>query len=75
MTKKTLSLKVKRKQAKPLENAATLRQGDDEPSGDPKKRFFNGIAINPSPRIRLEMGSQQLTTRVIDLYRKGKSVT
>ena len=62
MTRKTLSLKVKKTQAKPLDKTM-----DDRPRGDPKKRFFNGIAINPSPCIQLEMGSQQLTARAIDL--------
>jgi len=34
---------------------------------DPQKRFLNGVAINPSQCIRLELGSQQFTTRAMDL--------
>ncbi len=30
-------------------------------------RFYNGIAVDPSPRIRLEEGSSELTVRAIDL--------
>ncbi|MFT5767943.1 MAG: transcription termination factor Rho, partial [Halioglobus sp.] len=39
----------------------------DVSQDDPKKRFLNGIAINPSQCIRLELGSAQLTTRAMDL--------
>lgn len=63
MTKKTLSLKVKRtKDPKPLINAAK-----GVPHGDPKMRFSNGIAVNPYQRICLEKGAQHFTTRAIDL--------
>jgi transcription termination factor Rho len=63
MTRKTLSLKVKRdKSAKQLDEAV---KGDAH--GDPQKRFLNGIAINPSECIRLELGSQQPTARAMDL--------
>ncbi|MEH6583271.1 MAG: transcription termination factor Rho [Halioglobus sp.] len=63
MTKKTLSLKVKRnKDSKQVSEVVK-----DVPHSDPQKRFLNGIAINPSECIRLELGSQQLTTRAIDL--------
>jgi len=63
MTRKILSLKVKRnKDSKQVDEAAK-----DESNDDPLKRFLNGVAINPSPCIRLELGSQQLTTRAIDL--------
>jgi len=66
MTRKTLSLKIKRQKAtKPIEEVAEV---DEMASyGDPEKRFINGIAINPSPCIRLELGSQQASTRAIDL--------
>lgn len=37
------------------------------PLDDPQKRFLNGIAINPSQCIRLELGSQQLSMRAMDL--------
>jgi transcription termination factor Rho len=63
MTKKTLSLKVKRnKIAKPVDDVVK-----DVSHDDPQKRFLNGIAINPSQCIRLESGSTQLTTRAMDL--------
>jgi len=42
-----------------------VKDGSDEK--DPQKRFLNGVAINPSPCIHLESGSQQLTIRAIDL--------
>ncbi|WP_279537140.1 transcription termination factor Rho [Pseudomaricurvus hydrocarbonicus] len=35
--------------------------------GDPKKRFLNGVAIHPTPCIRLESGSQHLSMRAMDL--------
>ena len=64
MTKKTLRLKVKRnKDPKPADDV--VKDGSDEK--DPQKRFLNGVAINPSPCIQLESGSQQLTIRAIDL--------
>ena len=63
MTKKTLSLKVKRnKVPKQVDDVVK-----DVSHDDPKKRFLNGIAINPSQCIRLELGSEQLTTRAMDL--------
>jgi len=63
MTRKTLSLKVKRnKTSKPVDEVVK-----DASPDDPQKLFINGIAINPSQCIRLELGSQQLTTRAIDL--------
>ena len=63
MTKNTLSLKVKRnKDSKQVSEVVK-----DVPHSDPQKRFLNGIAINPSKCIRLELGSQQLTTRAMDL--------
>jgi len=63
MTRKTLSLKVKRnKDTKQVDEVV-----NDVSHGDPEKRFLNGIAVNPSQCIRLELGSQQLTTRAMDL--------
>lgn len=63
MTKKTLSLKVKRnRDSKKVDEVVK-----DVSYDDPQKRFLNGVAINPSQCIRLELGSQQLTTRAIDL--------
>lgn len=63
MTKKTLSLKVKRNKGS-KQVAEVAKEGSHD---DPQKRFLNGVAINPSQWIRLELGSQQLTTRAMDL--------
>lgn len=63
MTKKTLSLKVKRNIA-PKESNKVVK---DVSHDDPQKRFLNSIAINPSECIRLELGSDQFTTRAMDL--------
>jgi len=63
MTRKILSLKVKKnKDIKQADESAKV-----EFHGNPIKRFLNGVAIHPSQCIRLELGSQQLTTRAIDL--------
>ena len=63
MTRKKLSLKVKRNtESKPVD--AVVKEVIDD---DPYKRFMNGVAIHPSPCIRLESGSQQLSARAIDL--------
>jgi transcription termination factor Rho len=63
MTRKILSLKQKRnKDAKPV--------GDKTEAAfeaDPQKRFLNGVAINPTPVVRLELGSEQLTVRAMDM--------
>jgi transcription termination factor Rho len=63
MTRKTLSLKVKRNKS-PKQLDETIK---DDSHGDPQKRFLNGIAINPCECIRLELGSQELTARAMDL--------
>ncbi|NIB40654.1 transcription termination factor Rho [Pseudomaricurvus alkylphenolicus] len=63
MTRKTLRLKAARHKGQKHVDEVV----DNVTDGDPKKRFFNGIAINPSPRINLESGSPKLTTRAIDL--------
>lgn len=63
MTKKKLSLTIKRNQdVKPVDEVTK-----DHSNISPEKRFLNGIAINPYQCIRLELGSQQLTTRAMDL--------
>ena len=63
MTRKILSLKVKRpKDTKQLDEVVKNVCIDD-----PEKRFLNGVAINPSQRISMELGSEQLTTRAMDL--------
>lgn len=61
--KKTLTLSAKRnKDSKP-----TDRMVEDVSQSDPQKRFLMGVAINPFECIRLESGSQQPTTRAMDL--------
>ncbi|OUS25431.1 transcription termination factor Rho [Gammaproteobacteria bacterium 45_16_T64] len=63
MTRKILSLRTKRsKDTKQVDEVIK-----DTSHDDPQKRFMDGVAINPTPRIRLELGSQELTTRAIDL--------
>ncbi|PCK04555.1 MAG: transcription termination factor Rho [Alteromonadaceae bacterium] len=63
MTRKTLSLKVKRNKApKPVDAVV-----EDDLHADPQQRFLNGVAIHPAPCIRLELGSQELTARAMDL--------
>ena len=63
MTRKTLSLKVKRnKSPKQLDEMVK-----DDSHGDPQNRFLNGIAINPTELLRLELGSQKLTARAMDI--------
>jgi len=63
MPRKTLSLTVKRK--KEVKQVAEVVK--EAPHGDPRKRFLNGVAINPSQCIRLEAGSSEPTMRAIDL--------
>ena len=64
MTRPILSLKVKRnKDAKKVGEVV-----GDVSQDDPQKRFMNGVAINPSQCICLESGSQQMTTRAMDLF-------
>ncbi|MGB0467101.1 MAG: transcription termination factor Rho [Pontibacterium sp.] len=63
MTRKTLSLKVKRnKVSTPVDEVI-----EDTSHDDPQSRFLKGVAIHPSPCIRLEAGSQQLSMRAMDL--------
>ncbi|MPY22559.1 transcription termination factor Rho [Shewanella psychropiezotolerans] len=64
MTRKILTLNVKRKKvAKQVEQVAKV-----VPHVDPQERFINGVAINPHQCIRLELGSEQLSTRAMDLF-------
>ena len=67
MTRKTLGLTRKRnKDAKPVaEEAEAMVEVEGE--ADPQKRFLNAVAINPTPGIRLESGSEKLTVRAMDL--------
>src|SRR5687768_8067788 len=63
MKKKILSLNRKTDQnAKPVDHKAEAII-----EVDPQKRFLNGVAIHPSPGIRLELGSTQPTVRALDL--------
>lgn len=63
MTRKILSLKVKR----PKEPKQVDKVVNDVSIDDPEKRFLNGVAINPNQCISMELGSEQLTTRAMDL--------
>jgi transcription termination factor Rho len=63
MTRKTLSLKVKKN--KDPEQADKVPKAVSH--GDPQKRFLNGVAINPHQSIKLESGSEELTMRAMDL--------
>ncbi len=57
MTRKILSLNVKRKKvAKQVDEAVK-----GVPQCDPQKRFSSGVAINPHQCIRLELGSKELS--------------
>lgn len=63
MTRKILSLKLnKTKDTKQADSVVK-----DIIHSDPQKRFLNGVAVNPSECIRLEVGSQELTMRAMDL--------
>lgn len=67
MTRKTLGLTRKRnKDAKPVAGEAEAMV-EVEGEADPQKRFLNAVAINPTPGIRLESGSEELTVRAMDL--------
>ena len=62
MARKILALKVKKQiDAKPADEVA------DQFPNDSEKRFLNGVAIHPSPRIYLELGSNQRSVRAMDL--------
>jgi transcription termination factor Rho len=63
MTRKILSLKIKRKK-EPQQVDQVVK---DVSFDDPQKRFLNGVAINPTQCIRLELGSDELTMRAMDL--------
>ena len=61
MSRTILSLKGKRKKT-PKPEDAVIKLVDD-----PRKRFMNGVAIHPTPGIRLELGSSQHSIRALDL--------
>jgi transcription termination factor Rho len=63
MTRKTLRLKVKRN----TDSTQVEEVVKDVAHDDPQKRFLNGVAINPCESINLELGSQQLSMRAMDL--------
>jgi len=63
MTRKILSLKGKRNKVPKQEDEVV----NEEFHPDPQQRFLNGVAIHPAPCIRLELGSEQLSTRAMDL--------
>lgn len=67
MTRKTLSLKTKRPpEAKPADAVADSSPEDLSPT-DPEKRFLNGTAIHPSPRLYLANGVREHSVRAMDL--------
>lgn len=67
MTRKILSLNLKKKtEAKQTEDVLK-DQAIVAPKGDPQKQFLAGVAVNPSQFIRLELGSQQASMRAMDL--------
>ena len=67
MTSKTLGLTgTRKKDPKPVATE-TEAKVEVESEADPQKRFLNAVAINPAPGIRLELGSEQLTVRAMDL--------
>jgi transcription termination factor Rho len=63
MTRKILSLKVK----KNTETKQVDKLVKDVNTDDPQKRFLNGVAVNPTQYIQLELGSEEFTTRAMDL--------
>jgi len=67
MTRKTLGLTGTRKKAPKPVATETEVMVEVESDADPRKRFLNGMAINPTPGIRLESGSEKLTVRAMDL--------
>ena len=64
MTRKILSLNNKKpKDAIPINEVVS----DVSLENDPEKRFMDGVAINPCQSIQLELGSEQLSMRAMDL--------
>ncbi|NRA85240.1 MAG: transcription termination factor Rho [Gammaproteobacteria bacterium] len=63
MTRKILKLNIKRTTVSP----PVVEVAKDLPQVDPQKSFANGVAINPYQCIRLELGSQELSMRAMDL--------
>lgn len=65
MTRKILSLNIKRKPKK-IENVVK-KETKHILQDDPQKRFLNGVAINPTQQIKFELGSSECTVRAMDL--------
>tara|TARA_R110001592_G_scaffold135779_2_gene352246 strand:- start:1697 stop:2674 length:978 start_codon:yes stop_codon:yes gene_type:complete len=63
MTRKILRLNAK----KNIDSNQVDEVVKDASHGGPQTSFLNGVAINPYQAISLELGSQQLTARAIDL--------
>lgn len=62
MTRKILSLKTTG-----TKHRETVASDDAAQVDDPLKRFMNGVAIDPGPRMQLERGSTELSVRALDL--------
>lgn len=67
MPRKILSLNLNKKKDPKLADEVVKNAPRDKSRDDPQKRFLNGIAINPTQCIRLELGSQEPTMRAMDL--------
>ena len=65
MTRKILSLKLKRNNDQQVDKA--VEEGKEASYVDPLKSFSNGVAINPYQHIQLALGSEQPTMRAMDL--------
>ncbi|REG84349.1 transcription termination factor Rho [Marinomonas pollencensis] len=62
MTRKILSNKGKRSK-----DLTPEEKPEDLYPNDPKKRFLNGVAVHPSPAMRLASSSTELSMRAMDL--------
>lgn len=67
MTKKILSLNLKKKKDLKQVKEVVKDVARSDRQNDPQKRFMDGVAVNPSQCITLELGSQELTMRAMDL--------
>jgi transcription termination factor Rho len=68
MTKNILSLNLPKKKELTPEADNTAKKGARrEPQSDPLKRFLDGVAVNPTQCIHLELGSSQPSMRAMDL--------
>lgn len=62
MTRKILSLRTNANKHRETVAPDGAAQVDD-----PIKRFMNGVAVDPSPRMQLERGSTKLSVRALDI--------